>query len=186
MLAAQVVYPVFPPLSCLGFTGASLNPAQFQKNPTSVPLVEKFFSSETRRPRRPYCFGVKKCNSQSKLPLKSSWKASRKHYAPFTPSYTSIKIIVIEFGVIKPHPEIAGLFRHVRHTRKHYPKDHNDKERFRESTAEGHFRGTCIASIIGGSKNSVAQLMYRHSVLNSCENRHSYIFISCWTQRGLC
>ena len=166
--AAHVVKTVEPDIPVksdfrLGSTGGSLDPAQFQKDLTAVPYVEDFSLQRRAGPSDRIVSVSRNANPSLSFLSTAPGKQRSNTYASFKPPYTSIKIIVIEFGVIGKHPEIAGLLRHVINARKDNPNYHDNQERFRETTAEDDFRGTCIASMIGGSKNGVAKVMYHRT-----------------------
>lgn len=152
--AVKTVEPDIPVKSDfrLRSTGGSLDSAQFQKDLTAVPYVEDFSLQRLASPSDRIVSVSKNANPSLSFLSTASGKQRSNTYASFKPSYTSIKIIMIEFGVIKKHPEIAGLLRHEINARKDYPNYHDNQERFCETTAEDDFRGTCIASLIGGSK----------------------------------
>lgn len=116
-LAAQAGYPPSPPPSGLGSTRGSLDPAQSQKNLTSVPLVEGFSLQRRAGPGDHTVSVSRSSNSSLNFLSTAPGKQPSNTSASFTPSYTSIKIIVIEFGVIETHLEIAGLLKRVRNAR---------------------------------------------------------------------
>lgn len=163
--AVHVVKAVEPDLLVksdfrLASTGNSHDPSQFQKDLTTVPTEEEF-SLQRRTGRGDRTVSVRKSANPALAFLSTGpGKQPSDTYTSFTPSYGSVKIIVIELGVTETDPEIAGFIRHVVDTRAGYPHLHYDDERLHENQAEDDFRGTCIASMIGSSKNGVAKLMY--------------------------
>ena len=140
-------------------TGGSLDPTQFQKDLTAVPLAEEEFSLQKRAGRNDRTVSVVKgANPSLNFLSRAPGKQLSNTQASFTLSYTSIQMFVIEFGVIENHPEIAGLLKVVKATRILYPNHHAKAPVLREPTSEeDDFRGTCIASMIGSKRNGIAK-----------------------------
>lgn len=163
--AVHVVKAVEPDLLVksdfrLASTGSSHDPSQFQKDLTTVPTEEEFSLQRRASPGERTVSVRRSANPALAFLSTGPGKQPSNTYTSFTPSYGSVKIIVIELGVTETHPEIAGFIRYVVDTRAGYPHLHYDDERLPETQAEDDFRGTCIASMIGSSKNGVAKLMY--------------------------
>lgn len=158
--AADVVKTVEPNIPVrsdfgTGSTGESLDPAQFQKDLTAVPLVEDF-SLQRRSNIGDRTISVSRgVNPSLNFLSTPPGKMPSTTYASFRPSYSRIKIFVLEFGVIESHPEIKGILIGVRDTRYMYPPQLHD------STPQDNLEGTCIVSMIGSRRNGAARALHR-------------------------
>lgn len=154
--AAHVVQTVEPDIPVrsdfrTGSTGETLDPAQFQKDSAADPMVEEF-SLQKRVNTGDRVISVTKGASPSLNFLSTPpGKQASNTYASFRPTYSKIKIFLLEFGVIDSHPELAGILTAVRDTRYRYPPQ------LQSSTPEDNFEGTCMASMIGSKKNGAAK-----------------------------
>ena len=158
--AAHVVQTVEPNIPVrsdfrTGSTEDSLNPAQFQKDLTAVPLVEEF-SLQRRDVAGERAVSVAKGMNPSLNFLSTApGKQPSNTYASFKPTYNFMKIFLFEYGVIEYHPETASIIASVRDTR------YTHTSHIRESTPEENFQGTCMVSMIGSKKNGAAKGLHR-------------------------
>ena len=158
--AAHVVKTVEPNIPVrsdfrTGSTVDSFDPAQFQKDLTAVPLAEEF-SLQRRASLADRTVSVSKgVNPSLNFISTAPGQQASNTYTSFTPSYSYMKIFVLEAGIIESHPEIEGLLIAVRDTRYMYPPQ------LRDSTPEENFQGTCITSMIGSKKNGAAKGLHR-------------------------
>lgn len=154
--AAHVVQTVEPDIPVrsdfrTGSTGENLDPGQFQKDLTAVPLVEEFSLQKRAQLLDRTITLSKGVNPSLNFISTAPGKQASNTYASFRPTYGYMKIFLLEFGVIESHPEIVGILTAVRETRYRYPPQLHD------STPEDNFEGTCMASIIGSKKNGAAK-----------------------------
>lgn len=154
--AAQAVKTVEPDIPVIsdfqtGSTGDSLDPAQFQKDITAVPLVEDFSLQRRSTTSKRIVSVARGVNPSLNFLSTAPVKQASNTYASFRPSYSYMKIFLLEFGIIESHPEIAGLLIAVKNTRYMYPPQ------LRDSPPEDNFQGTCIVSMIGSKRNGAAK-----------------------------
>lgn len=158
--AAHVVKTVEPNIPVrsdfqTGSTGDSLDPAQYQKDLTAVPVVEEF-SLQRRDDLLDRTVTVARGMNPSLNFLSTApGKEPSNTYASFKPRYNRMKLFFLDFGIIRNHPEIADILVAVKDTRYRYPSQIHD------STPEENFQGTCIASIFGSKKNGAARGLHR-------------------------
>lgn len=124
--AAQAVKTVEPDIPVIsdfwtGSTGDSLDPAQFQKDLTAVPLVEDFSLQRRSTTGERIVSVTRGVNPSLNFLSTAPGKQASTTYTSFRPSYSYMKIFLLEFGIIESHPEIAGLLIAVKETRYMYP-----------------------------------------------------------------
>lgn len=159
--AADVVQTVEPDISVISdflteSKGVNLNPAQFQKDLKTDPLVQEFPLQ-----KRAYGYGdsrtiwVKRgINPSLNFLSTAPGKQASNTYASSRPSYSGVGFFLLEFGIIESHPEVVSILTAVRDTRYRY------SPQLRGSSLEDNFEGTCMASMIGSKKNGAAKGMY--------------------------
>lgn len=157
--AAHVVQAVEPDIPVrsdfrTSSTGENSNPSQFQKDLRADPLVEEF-SLQKRANIGDRTVSVSKgVNPSLNFLSTAPGKPASNTYASFRPTYSKMKVFLLEFGIIEFHPEVVSILTAVRDTRYRYPAQ------LRDSMPEDNFEGTCMASMIGSKKNGAAKGMY--------------------------
>lgn len=136
-------------------TEDSLDPAQFQKDLTAVPLVEEFSLQRRDRANERAVSVARGMNPSLNFLSTAPGNPPSNTYTAFKPSYNYMKIFLFEYGVIEYHPEIAGTIAAVRETRYMHPSF------IRESTPKENFEGTCMLSMLGSKRNGAAKGLHR-------------------------
>lgn len=133
----------------------SLDPTQFQKDLTAVPLVEEFPLQRRGRAGERAVSVAKGMNPSLNFLSTAPGKQPSNTYTSFKPTYNYMKIFLFEYGVIEYHPEIAGMIATVKEPRYMHPS------RIPDSTPEENFQGTCMVSMIGSKRDGAAKGLHR-------------------------